>query len=243
VDRQLYDRYGLGRTSSSYSWGRRLLRGVIHFFSYHFILARQSTRQARAAGFRLTVRPTVFHPSYFLTSEYFASFIDKLDLSGKTVAEVGTGSGVLSLAAARAGAEQVVAIDINPNAALSAQDNAALNGLGDRVKPLCSDLMSAVAPRPLFDVILSSPPSFAGEPRDVADRAWHAGPGYRDIAKLFAQARERLKPGGRFFLLLSTDSDLGLLGQLVVEAGFSAQLVNERSIFIEKFILYELTAD
>jgi CRP-like cAMP-binding protein len=55
---------------------------------------------------------------------------------------------------------------------------------------------SALTPRPLFDVILSSPPSFAGEPRDVADRAWHAGPSYRDIAMLFIQARERLASGG-----------------------------------------------
>ena len=61
-------------------------------------------------------------------------------------------------------------------------------------------------------MILSSPPSFAGEPRDVADRAWYAGPGYRDIAELFAEAHERLKPGGRFYILLSSDSDLGLLG-------------------------------
>jgi len=243
VERQLYDRYGLGRPSAPYGLVRRFLRAAVHFFSYHFILARQSTRRARAAGFRLTVRPTVFHPSYFLTSEYFACFIDRLDLSGKTVAEVGTGSGVLSLAAARAGAERVIAIDINPNAALSAADNALQNGLGGRVLPVCGDLMSAIAPQPLFDVILSSPPSFAGEPRDVADRAWHAGPGYRDIRKLFAQARERLKPGGRFYLLLSTDSDLGILGQLIEEAGFATQLVNERSILIEKFILYELTAD
>ena len=138
-----------------------------------------------------------------------------------SVAEVGTGSGVLSLAAARAGAAHVVAIDINPNAVLSAGDNARLNGLAERVFPLCSNLLSAVAPRPLFDVILSSPPSFAGEPRDVADRAWLAGPGYRDIAQLFAQARERLKPGGRFFILLSSDSDLGLLGRLIHDAGFA----------------------
>jgi 23S rRNA G2069 N7-methylase RlmK/C1962 C5-methylase RlmI len=103
--------------------------------------------------------------------------------------------------------------------------------------------MTAIAPRPLFDVILSSPPSFAGEPRDVADRAWHAGPDYRDIRALFAQAKERLKPGGRLYLLLSSDSDLGILGRLIEEAGFSARLVNERSIVIEKFILYELTPE
>ncbi len=222
---------------------RRLLRDAIHFFSYHFILARSSTRRARAAGFRFVVRPTVFHPRFFLTSEYFAAFIDRLDLKGKIVAEVGTGSGILSLAAARAGAERVVAIDINPNAALSAADNARLNGLAGKILPVCSNLLSAIVPRPLFDVILSSPPSFAGEPCDVADRAWHAGPGYRDIAALFAEARERLKPGGRVYLLLSSDSDLGRLGCLIADAGFQAQLVDERSILIESFVLYELTAD
>jgi release factor glutamine methyltransferase len=240
VEKRLDDRFDLSRPSPPYSMVRRLLREVIHFFSYHFILARRSTRQARAAGFRFVVRPTVFHPRFFLTSEYFAAFIDRLDLKGKTVAEVGTGSGILSLAAARAGAARVVASDINPNAALSAADNASLNNFADKVFPVCSNLMSAIAPCPLFDVIISSPPSFAGEPRDVADRAWHAGPGYRDIAALFAQARERLKPGGRVYLLLSSDSDLGKLGRLIADAGFHAQLIDERSIFIESFILYEL---
>jgi release factor glutamine methyltransferase len=242
VEKRLDDRFDLSLPSVPYGVARRLLRDAIHFFSYHFILARSSTRRARAAGFRFVVRPTVFHPRFFLTSEYFAAFIDRLDLEGKIVAEVGTGSGILSLAAARAGAERVVAIDINPNAALSAAENACLNGLAGKVLPVCSNLLSAIAPRPLFDVILSSPPSFAGEPRDLADRAWHAGPGYRDIAALFAQARERLKPGGRVYLLLSSDSDLGRLGCLIADAGFHAQLIDERSILIESFVLYELTA-
>jgi len=243
VEQRLDDRFGLSRPSAPYGLVRRLLRGAIHFFSYHLILSRRSTRHASAAGFRFVVHPTVFHPRYFLTSEFFAGFIGRLDLKGRTVAEVGTGSGILSLAAARAGASRVVAIDINPNAARSAAENASLNGLAEKVFPLCSNLLSAIAPRPLFDVILSSPPSFAGEPRDVADRAWYAGPGYRDIAALFTEARERLKPDGRFYVLLSSDSDLGLLGRLVAEAGFSPRLVGERSIVFESFILYELTAD
>ncbi len=79
-----------------------------------------------------------------------------------------------------------------------------------------------------------------GEPLDLADRAWHAGPHYRDIAALFDQARERLKPGGCLYLLLSSDSDLDLLGNLIERAGFQARLVAERSIFFELFILYEL---
>jgi release factor glutamine methyltransferase len=158
------------------------------------------------------------------------------------VADVGTGSGILALAAARAGAASVVAIDINPNAACSARENAGANGFGNRVTVVCSNLLAALAPRPHFDVILSSPPSFPGEPLDLADRAWHAGPNYRDIASLFRQARKRLAPGGRFYVLLSSDSDIEYFDTLVESAGFRWRIVAERSIMIESFIIYELRA-
>jgi len=233
----------LGRSSPPHSLLRRWLRNTIHFLSYRFFLTRRTTTVSRAAGFRLTVPPTVFHPRVFITSEFFADFLAGLDLAGKHVAEVGTGSGILALSAARAGAAHVLAIDINPNAAGAAAANARANGLGGRVTGVCSNLLTAIAPRPQFDVILSSPPSFPGEPRDLADRAWHAGPGYRDIAALFDQARERLKPGGRLYVLLSSDSDLNVLGALIARAGFCARLVAERSILFESFPLYELRAN
>jgi release factor glutamine methyltransferase len=235
-------RSGLDRRSAPHGPWRRALRRAIHFFAYHCILKRGGTTATRAAGFRLTVRPTVFHPRYFITSEFFAAFIGRHDLSGKRVADIGTGSGILALAAARAGASSVLAIDVNPAAALNAAENARMNGFGNRVKSLGSNLLSALAPFPLFDVILSSPPSFPGEPRDVADRAWHAGPDYRDIAQLFDQARERLAPGGRLYILLSSDSDLDRVGKLIARAGFKARQVAERSILIESLIIYELRA-
>jgi release factor glutamine methyltransferase len=230
----------LDRRATPHGPLRRLLRAFIHFFSYHLILSRQGTRVARAAGFRLSVRPTVFHPRFFISSERFAEFIDELDLSGKTVIDVGTGSGILALAAARAGAANVIAADINPNAAISAAENARANGLSDRVTAIASNLLAAFAPRPLFDVILSSPPKHAGEPRDLADRGWHAGPAYRDVAALFDQARERLKPGGRIYVMVSSDSDLDLFGMRIEQAGFAARLAKEYSILIESFLLYEL---
>ena len=232
----------LGCRSVPHSPFRRCLRRLLHFFAYNLILARRQTRITRAGGFRLVVRPTVFHPRYFLSSEYFAEFISRLDLSGKRVVDVGTGSGILALAAARAGAENVIAADINPNAALTASENARANGVDDRVSALCSNLLSALAPRPLFDVILSSPPKHAGKPRDLADRGWHAGPHYCDIAALFDQSRERLKRGGRLYVMVSSDSDLELFSSFITGAGFQAQLVAERSIFIESFILYSLQA-
>jgi release factor glutamine methyltransferase len=231
---------GLDRRGAPHGPVRRFLRGFIHFFSYHLILSRRSIRTTRAAGFRLRVRPTVFHPRFFLSSEYFAEFLDGLDLNGKSVADIGTGSGILALAAARAGATDVLALDINPNAALSALENAHANGLADRVTAACMNLLAALPPRPLFDVILSSPPKHAGEPRDLADRGWHAGPQYRDVAALFAQARERLKPDGCLYVMVSSDSDLDLFSRLINEAGFRARLAMERSFYIESMILYEL---
>src|SRR5207302_680012 len=90
--------YGLVRRSIPHRSWRRQLRSAIHFVSYHLILKRRTVRVARVNGFRLTVRPTVFHPGYFVTSKFFAAFIETLDLSGKRVADIGTGSGILALA-------------------------------------------------------------------------------------------------------------------------------------------------
>jgi len=222
------------------SRSKQILRAAIHRLSYHFILKRRRTTLVRVAGFRLTVRPTVFHPRYFLTSKFFAEFLSRIDLVGKRVADVGTGTGILALAAARGGAASVLALDINPNAAMAAAENAHTNGLATSMMAVSSNLFAALAPRPLFDVIISSPPSFAGEPRDVADRAWHAGPGYRDVAMLFIQARERLASGGCMYLLLSSDSDFSLLGPFASRAGFAARVVAQRSILIESMIIFEL---
>jgi release factor glutamine methyltransferase len=233
-------KFPLGRKNAPLSLPRRFFRKFVHFCSYHFILTRNRTATVEVSGLTLTIRPSVFHPRIFLTSKFFADFIQELDLTGKRVADVGTGSGILALSAAKAGAARVMALDINPAAADAAAFNAKQNGLAERVTALHSDLFSAVSADEKFDVILSSPPSFPGEPLSVTDRAWHAGPEYRDIAALFDQARARLAPDGRMYLLLSSDSDLDLLGRLMERAGFVADLIAEQSIVVESFILYEL---
>jgi ribosomal protein L11 methyltransferase len=69
-----------------------------------------------------------------VTQEIFsgdAPFTDRIFPS--EVLDVGTGSGILSIAAAKCGARQVTAIDIDPRAATVTEENVALNGVGDRV--------------------------------------------------------------------------------------------------------------
>lgn len=221
---------------------KRLTRRALHTLVYHAVVkpSRHRTRTTRAAQFSLTVRPTVFHPRWFLSSEVLAAYVGGLDLRDMRVVDVGTGSGILGLAAARAGARLVVAIDVNLEAARSAAINAHANGLEDRIVAVCGDLMASVSETARFDVVLSNPPFFAGEPSDVADRAWHAGTRYRDIAPMFDQIRQRLAPNGRALLVLSSEADLDAFHALIDAADLSRDVVHEKRLFFESMLVYEL---
>lgn len=60
---------------------------------------------------------------------------------GETVVDVGTGSGVLAIGAAKLGAARVLALDLDPVAVSSATDNIRLNGLQDVIEVQRSDLL------------------------------------------------------------------------------------------------------
>ena len=60
---------------------------------------------------------------------------------GDRVIDVGTGSGILAIGAARLGARRVLAIDIDPDAVRVARENVARNGLTDRIDCVKGDLL------------------------------------------------------------------------------------------------------
>lgn len=69
--------------------------------------------------------------------------------------DVGTGSGILALAAARLGVRRVVAVDSDPAALAEARVNAALNHLGGRVAWRETDI-TRTAPAGRFDVVCAN---------------------------------------------------------------------------------------
>ena len=80
------------------------------------------------------------------TTALCAELIEK-HYAGGTVLDVGTGSGILAIAAAKLGAEDVLAIDIDPLAVRTAQENVDKNGLGERVTVRLGDLLEgAIGP-------------------------------------------------------------------------------------------------
>ncbi len=70
---------GLGRTRLPLSRSKRLLRTIIHLLSYHFILKHRRTTVTHAAGFRLALRPTVFHPRLSRVNSSRPSLQDRPD--------------------------------------------------------------------------------------------------------------------------------------------------------------------
>lgn len=60
---------------------------------------------------------------------------------GKRILESGTGSGILSILAAKAGANKVYAVEIDPKIARFAEENIRKSGLQDRIKLICKDVL------------------------------------------------------------------------------------------------------
>ncbi|GLR11199.1 50S ribosomal protein L11 methyltransferase [Mixta theicola] len=67
------------------------------------------------------------------TTAMCLSWLDGLDLQGKTVIDFGCGSGILAIAALKLGAAQAIGIDIDPQAIQASRDNAERNGVSDRL--------------------------------------------------------------------------------------------------------------
>ncbi|AWB56423.1 MULTISPECIES: 50S ribosomal protein L11 methyltransferase [unclassified Colwellia] len=68
------------------------------------------------------------------TTALCLTWLDGLDLVGKTVVDFGCGSGILSLAALKLGAKKVIGIDIDPQALQASLENAKRNQCEDRLE-------------------------------------------------------------------------------------------------------------
>jgi release factor glutamine methyltransferase len=135
-------------------------------------------------------------------------FAENLNVSqDEHVLDMGTGSGILGIIAARK-AREVVAIDINPHAIRCANQNAKLNGVSDKIHFMQSDLFSSLRSNTLFDLILFNAPYVPSEENETdfwLGRSWAGGITGRQIMDRFiSQTPKYLKKNGRIMLLQST---------------------------------------
>ena len=189
-------------------------------------------------GLDLLIAPGVLHPRHFSSSRFLGRYLMGLDLRGRELADLGTGSGFLALLAARSGA-RVAALDINPVAAECASVNARRNGLEDRVNVVASDVFDQVEPGRRFDLVVTNPPFYPRAATSAPDHAFAAGVGNGFFAKLAESLPGRLKDGGTLVMIQSSDADFEPIGRMFEGRGLEQRVVGERRGVFETLTIRE----
>jgi release factor glutamine methyltransferase len=162
-------------------------------------------------------------------------------------ADVGTGSGCIGVSFAHEVPGAVGwAIDISVDALAVARENAARNGVQNRIAFLRGDFLEGFPPNPCFDLVLSNPPYVAVDdaaalPATVRDHEppvalFSGGSGLDSYQRLIPQAATRIVAGGGLLLEVGAGMS-GPVKSLAEQAGFSVQAIVEDLQGIPRCIL------
>jgi release factor glutamine methyltransferase len=222
-------------------WSRRLFKLIDRpLLAFRYRLYRR--RYGRLAlemldGVPLLVLPEVFNPVITMTGAFLVRTLmqQPWPAGSVEVLDVGTGSGVGAIFAARRGAA-VAAVDLNPEAVRCARINVLLNHLEDRVEIYQGDLFEPVVGRQ-FDLVLFNPPFYRGRPDDKLDHAWR---GETIFERFSTQLRQLLKPDGAAWLVLSSLGDCDDLLRQLEANRFEIETVSQKELLKEIITVYRV---
>ncbi|MFD2112232.1 50S ribosomal protein L11 methyltransferase [Thiorhodococcus fuscus] len=93
-----------------------------------------------------------FGTGHHATTALCLEWLDGADLAGKTVLDFGCGSGILAIAALKLGAARAIAVDHDQQALDATRDNAAANGVSERLEVYLPEQ----APEQTVDCVLAN---------------------------------------------------------------------------------------
>lgn len=158
-----------------------------------------------------------------------------------SVIEIGCGSGFVSRGLVGC-VRRLVATDINPHAVRAAKS--AISGEASEVEFVRADLFLGISGR--FDLVLFNAPYLPTEPEDRTgrwiDRALDGGASGRETVERFLRGlAERLLPGGRVLLLISSLTGLPDVMEAAACAGLAVQVAASERCFFEQLHVLRLT--
>ncbi|MAF10661.1 hypothetical protein CMK11_09430 [Candidatus Poribacteria bacterium] len=186
-------------------------------------------------GSSLAIRPHVYVPTDQSVPAMYVRYAALID--GRDVLDMGTGTGVLAVLAAKLGARSVVATDISPEAVANARENVERAGLQDVVQVRDAAPLFDATPGEAFDVVMFNVPWLDGEPQTRYDVARY-DPGFRTLGAFLDGCPARLRPGGVALVQLSDiaradgGDPVGLLQARAAQAGLqvaSTEAIQRRS--------------
>lgn len=217
------------------------MRGLVKYImdtTYKPLLVKylSKTRTYSYKGITLEIPPEVFHPGFFFSTKTLLRYIAKDHLNKKTVLELGAGSGLLSIYAAKKGAT-VVATDINPAAIECIKANAEENNV--EVNTVLSDLFDAL-PQQNFDFILVNPPYYKKKPSSVSEYAWYCGENGEYFQNLFKGISHYMHENSVVLMILCDGCDLQMIKNLALENSFRMKCVHEKETLIERNFIFTI---
>ena len=153
---------------------------------------------------------------------------------GKSVADIGTGTGILAKKAKKSGAKSVTAIDINLEAIKKLKK--------EEIKAIESDLFTKVKGK--FDLILCNPPYLPEDKREdkESQKATTGGKkGDEFILKFLNQAKNHLKSDGKILLLISSLTPRKRIINLLKKNKLKRKLIASKKLFFEELYVWEIS--
>ncbi|MFF8765933.1 HemK2/MTQ2 family protein methyltransferase [Nocardiopsis dassonvillei] len=155
------------------------------------------------------MRPPGVYPAQEDTSLLRTVLRQRGRVAGRSVLDVGSGTGALGIEAFRAGAASLTSIDLSRRSVLASWLNSRLHGVPATVRR--GDLFAPVAPH-RFDLVLANPPYMPASgrrlPRHRIARCWDAGPDGRILLdRICAGAPAVLNEDGALLLVQSELAD------------------------------------
>lgn len=213
---------------------RKLLKRLSHpFLKYGTQKYFSKPRPYSYDGIKVMVMPDVFPPHYTLSTKILLDYIKQLDLKDKMLLELGCGSGIVALYAAKKGA-QVTASDINPSALEALKDASVKNNL--KLDIINSDLFNAIT-YPSFDYIIINPPYYPKTPKNIKEQAWFCGENFEYFKTLFKQLSKRKDK--TVLMILSQDCDIDKIKSIALKNNLQLDIESERTHFAERNYIFK----
>jgi release factor glutamine methyltransferase len=218
---------------------KQLIRNIITH-TYKPLLKKYLAKERiyKHNGLQLRIHPDVFHPGFFFSTKLLLSQLDTIPMKGKSLLEIGAGSGLIAMSAAKSKAI-VTATDINPVAVEYLYRNSKANST--TINILQADVFEDVPPA-AFDIIAINPPYYKKNPQNDAEHAWYCGENGEYFKKLFSNLARYIHRESQVLMVLCDGCDIEMIAAYGRKNHFSMTCIHTKKNLVETNYIYSIAA-